>query len=81
MSFLAIIDLLIWSLCIIFGVTQVIVPLWQGKPLLPFFRPKAKLEYKLSEAKEEKEEEILKEKIETLKNKKPKTNKPTSEEE
>jgi hypothetical protein len=81
MSFLGVIDLLIWSLCIISGVTQVIVPLWQGKPLFPFFRPKTKLQYKLSEVKEEKEEDEIKEEIKALKKQKPTTNKKSTSEE
>lgn len=53
--FLRVMELLLVVLVILFVASQVLMPLWQAKPLFPFFRKKVELEMELKEVEEEKE--------------------------
>jgi len=76
---LMLLDLLILAFVLIAGwvfITQIFLPMERGVPIFPIFRPKAQLEKKVSEAREdvdeaklEKETERLEKKAEEIKSK------------
>ena len=50
--FLALIELVVVVSLLCLGVTQVVLPLWQGTPLFPRFRREGRLQHELAEANE-----------------------------
>lgn len=66
--------LFIWSLEILFvsglvygAFTQILIPVYNGTVLFPYFRKRAVLEQKIRIAKEERDEKNLKEEAEKIK--------------
>ncbi len=53
MVFLAFVELVIILLLCIIGITQVVIPLWNNKPIFPAFRGPGKVEHELGEVQEE----------------------------
>lgn len=53
MVFLVFIEIVVVLLLLIVGITQVVIPLWNNRPLFPAFRDPGKVEYELGEVEEE----------------------------
>lgn len=53
MVFLAFIEIVVVLLLLIVGITQVVIPLWNSRPLFPAFRDPGKVEHELGEVEEE----------------------------
>lgn len=61
--FLALMELVLMSLLLYLGITQVVLPLWRETPLFPMFRKEGRLQHDLVEANEDVAEAELEKKI------------------
>lgn len=53
MIFLAFVEIVVVLLLLIVGITQVVLPFWNSRPLFPAFRAPGKVEHELGEVEEE----------------------------
>lgn len=63
MVLVSLLELVLMSLLLYLGITQVVLPLWRDTPLFPIFRRESRLQHELAEATEKVVEADLEQKI------------------